>query len=475
MATTQTSLQFLGAAGTVTGSKYLLSIDGYNILIDCGLFQGEDEKQHNENALRSLPQNVDCVLLTHAHLDHTGFLPMLIKKGFTGKVYGTKPTLEITEIILNDSAKIAEEELKLSRKHHNKKHNKPLPDDEPWKYDRELVDATVKLFSPVDINEWISITDHIKVRFRYNGHIIGATFIEINIDGKTIVFSGDIGRQNDFLLFPPQQPEKADILIIESTYGDRNHPDDVEGQIENLLIEASKRNGTIIIPSFAVERMQMLMYVLWQMRTKDKIPNIPIYMDSPMGKNVLEIFHHNNTWHKLQPELCTQMCENIKLVRTVQETYELVDDKRPKIIIAGSGMVTGGRVLTYLQYYIQDPSTTILLAGFQAEGTNGRLLQEGVKELQIRDKLCAVNATVHSIEGLSGHAGQDELINWMNKLEKMPEKIFITHGETPSRMGLKDKIFEVYGTNSEIPQINECVELFNHAHIKVDEKMLTDH
>lgn len=455
------ALEFCGAAGTVTGSRHLLRLGNHTILIDCGLFQGENENQLNALPLPVAAEDVDCILLTHAHLDHTGNLPSMVKQGFKGKIYGTSPTLQITEIILSDSAKIQEEEYRQAkershnRKHNHKKHNYSqeesisLPD-----YTMDDVFDTVKQFASVTSEEWFQLFDDVAIRFRYNGHIIGASFIEIKYNNKQIVFSGDIGREHDILLFHPNKPEHADILVIESTYGNRLHPDNVQQQLADCINESEINQATIIIPSFAVERTQMLMYMLWKMKQDELIPDLPVYMDSPMGKDVLEIFHHNKGWHKLPPDECSLMCHSIHRIQSIKETFEVIDDKQSKIIIAGSGMVTGGRVLTYLQYYIENPSTIILLAGFQAKGTNGRLLQEGAAEIMIRGKMFKVKARVKIIEGLSGHADQKELLNWMSALQNKPEKIFIVHGEPEAAECLKNKIKEVYNMEATVASMS---------------------
>jgi metallo-beta-lactamase family protein len=277
----------------------------------------------------------------------------------------------------------------------------------------------------------------------------------LKIGNKIIVFSGDIGRDNDLLLFPPQKPEVADILLIESTYGDRLQPTNSEEQLVEIINSSSQKNGTIIIPSFAVERAQMLMYLIWQLKKKGKIPQIPVYMDSPMGKNVLDIFHHNTEWHKLPADQCAEMCKDIRRIETMQETIKLAADKSAKIVIAGSGMASGGRVLTYFQTYLGDASATILLAGYQAEGTRGRQLLEGAKEIKLYGKFYTVKAKIANVEGLSAHADQNGLIGWMNQIKNKPEKIFIVHGESDSANVFSSKIKEVYGWESEIPVLNQ--------------------
>ncbi len=451
----KTTVQFLGAAGTVTGSKYHVKTETKSILIDCGMFQGL--KKLRLMNWEKLPINVsalDFVILTHGHLDHVGYLPKLIKSGFKGKIYGTKPTLEIAKLILEDSAKIQEEDAKRANEMGYSKHKvaKPL-------YTLIDVAKTTPYFEMKPLDTWIKIDKEISFRFRYNGHIIGATFIELKIEKKTFVFSGDIGRNNDLLMYPAQKPDYANILFIESTYANRLHPISAETKLTNLINECEKKNGTIIIPSFAVERTQMLMYFLWKLKKKGKISAIPVYMDSPMGSNVLDIFHHNPNWHKLSLKDCHEMCKDIKKIITVEETLNLAKQKGLKIIIAGSGMVSGGRVLTYLQQYLSDPKATILLVGYQAEGTRGRQLLDGAKEIKLNGQFYKVNAEIQNIEGLSAHADQKELLDWLSNIKKAPERIFIVHGESQSADVFRVKLKDVYGWNAEIPVLNEIVNI----------------
>ena len=448
-------LQFLGAVETVTGSKYLIQANNKNILVDCGIFQGLKKlRLLNWEPLPFNVSTIDIVLLTHGHLDHTGYLPRLVKSGFAGPIWGTAPTLEIAKIILEDSAKIQEEDAARANAKGYSKHKPAQP-----LYDLKDVEKTLPHFNPQPLDKWIEISEGIFCRFKYNSHIIGATFIELKIGDKTIVFSGDIGRDNDLLMYPPQKPETADILFIESTYGDRLHPNHSETQLEEIINTAAKMNGTIIVPGFAVERIQMLMYLLWQLKKKGKIPAIPIYMDSPMGRNVLDVFHHNTSWHKLPADQCTEMCRDIKLIKTMQETLKLAGNKSAKIVIAGSGMASGGRVLTYFQQFLGDPSATVLLVGYQAEGTRGRALLDGAKEIKLYGKYYSVKAKIENVEGLSAHADNKGLIDWMSKLKKNPERIFIIHGEPQSADALRVKIKDVYGWDSEIPFLNEIIEI----------------
>lgn len=444
-------IQFLGGAGTVTGSKYLVKALGKSILVDCGLFQGlKSLRLLNWNNLPVDTDSIDIVLLTHGHLDHTGYLPRLVKDGYRNEIWGTAPTLDIAKIILQDSARIQEEDAERANSKGFTKHHpaKPL-------YNTKDVEKTLPLFRPQPLNKWLKINDKISCRFRYNGHILGATFIELKVGTKIIVFSGDIGREKDVLLRSPEKPERADVLLIESTYGNRTHPDNAKERLADIITKALQNNGTIIIPSFAVERTQTLMYLLWQLRKEKKIPEIPVYMDSPMGTNVLEVFEKHPDWHKLSAQECRDMCKDIRLIQTIQETYKLAAAGHSKIIIAGSGMASGGRVLTYFVQYLGQPTATILLAGYQAEGTRGRALLEGATEIKLFGKYFSVKAQIENIEGLSAHADQQELIDWLSALKNCPDEIFIVHGEHDAAATLKAKIKEVYDWNAALPKLNQ--------------------
>ncbi len=448
-------IQFLGAAGTVTGSKYFIQTPYKNIMVDCGLFQGLKElRSLNWTTLPIDASKGDVVLLTDGHLDHTGFLPRLVKEGFKGEIWGTKPTLEIAKIILEDSARVQEEDAERANAEGYSRHRpaKPL-------YDCKDVENTLPLFRPQALDKWIPLAKNTVCRFRYNGHIIGATFIELKIRNRIIVFSGDIGREDDVLMHPPQKPEKADILFIESTYGNRIHPKNAEERLASVINKSIANQGTIIIPSFAVERTQTLMYLLWKLRKKGAIPGVPVYMDSPMGNSVLDVFRNNPTWHKLSEAECKEIFKDIRLIRTIQETYKLAALQQSKIIIAGSGMVSGGRVLTYLVQYLGKPDATILLAGYQAEGTRGRALLDGAKEIKLFGKYFPVRANIETIQGLSSHADQHGLTDWLSKLSSSPAKIFIVHGEHEGSVGLRNKIKEVYEWNAAIPKLNQLVTI----------------
>lgn len=449
-------IHFLGAAGTVTGSKYLLEAPGHKFLVDCGLFQGLKElRLLNWDYLPVDVSTVDFVLLTHGHLDHTGYLPSLVKAGFKGKIYGTAPTLEVAKCILLDSAKIQEEEAEHANKHGYSKHKpaKPL-------YEVKDVEKTLEHFQEINIDEWIEFGENIRARFQTNGHIIGSSFIEIHIYGKKFVFSGDLGQMNDLLMYPPNRPQEADVLFVESTYGDRLHKkENIQEHLRKVILRTVNKGGTVIIPSFAVERTQTLMYMIWQLRKAGAIPDIPLIMDSPMGANVLAVFKRHANWCKLSAEDITLMCNQYKVVKEYKETLELIASEYPKVIIAGSGMVTGGRVLSYLQKYITKPTTTLLFVGYQGEGTRGRKILGGTHEIKIYGKYYEVKAYVDVIHGLSAHGDQKDLLGWMSEIKNKPEKVFIVHGEKQAADTFRVKVKDTYGWDCTIPKLYDIIEI----------------
>lgn len=449
-------IHFLGASGTVTGSKFLLETPEQNILIDCGMFQGL--KELREQNWQDFPFNVssiDTVLLTHGHLDHTGYLPRLVKQGFKGKIIGTAPTLEITKIILLDSAKINEEDAERANKEHYTKHHPARPF-----YTIEDAERSIKMFSTAEKDTWHSLSKNIRYRFKYNGHIIGATFIELELFGKIFVFSGDIGRQEDVLLFPPEKPQWADYLFVESTYGNKLHPkESVSEKLIELITATVHNRGTLIIPSFAVERLQTLMFLLWKLYHERSIPNIPIFIDSPMGTNVLGVFERFAAWHKIPSNEFRAMKNRMNIITSYKETWETIDDPRPKIVIAGSGMVTGGRVLTYLKQLIDEANTTVLLVGYQAEGTRGRQLLEGAHELKFFGKYYPVKAKIQHIDSLSAHADQAGILNWLSEIKNIPENTFLIHGEPTAQDALRVKIHDFYNWKVTIPKLYTVAEI----------------
>lgn len=443
------SIQFLGGTETVTGSKTLLEAGGLKILIDCGLFQGLKKfRLLNWTDLPFDVSQLDVVILTHGHLDHCGYLPLLVKQGYNGPIMATVPTIEIAKLILQDSARIQEEDAALANEQGYSKHEpaKPL-------YTEEEALLVFPQFHPKEIHKWIPLNERVSFRMRPNGHIIGSVFIELKVDEQLIVFSGDIGRTDDELMEAPEKPDVADVLCIESTYGNRIHPKGAMKELEDAINKAVEKNGSIIIPSFAVERSQLMMYLLYQLLEQKRIPDLPVYFDSPMGIHVIDIFMKNPGWHKLDLAICERMCQVVKRIKDREESLALIQNKFPKIVIAGGGMASGGRVLSYFEKYLADPAATILFVGYQAEGTRGRAMIDGAKEIKLHGKYYKIKAEVGQVHGLSAHADQTGLINWLSGLKKMPRHLFINHGEADGAIALKGKINAVYGYKAEIPEL----------------------
>ncbi|TDE06264.1 MBL fold metallo-hydrolase RNA specificity domain-containing protein [Flavobacterium hiemivividum] len=447
---------FIGAAGTVTGSKTVVESNGIRILIDCGQFQGiKPLRELNWNPLPVLASSIDFVLLTHGHLDHCGWLPRLVSQGFKGKIYCSSATKEVAQLILLDSGKIQEEEAERANKEKYSKHEVAEA-----LYTVAQVEKVFPHFRVVKTNEPVSLDAEISAVFVNAGHIIGACSIELQLENKTLVFSGDIGRDNDVLMFPPTKPKKADYIFLESTYGDRLHPDtDAKAELETYINATFAKGGTTIIPSFAVERAQTIMFLLWQLKQEHKIPDIPYIIDSPMGVGAFDIFFNNLKWHKLTLEDCKAMSRMFVMITDYKDTIEAIYNKGPKVVIAASGMVTGGRVLSYLERYIGLPETTVVIVGYQAEGTRGRKLLEGAKEVKIYGKYYPVEAKIHEIEGLSAHADQKGLLNWLSELENKPTKVFLVHGENQPADELRIKIKENYGFDCSAPLMGQVFEI----------------
>ncbi|MDI9257845.1 MBL fold metallo-hydrolase [Flavobacterium sedimenticola] len=449
-------IKFLGGAGTVTGSKTLIETNGVRILIDCGQFQGIKQlRELNWESLPIEPKSIDFVLLTHGHLDHCGWLPRLVHQGFEGKIYCTSPTKDIAKLILLDSAKIQEEEAEMANKNHFSKHKiaEPL-------YDVAQTEKVFPLFRVIKEKEPFDLDPEITAVFQNAGHILGACSITLTMEGKTLVFSGDIGRDDDVLMYPPTKPQKADYIFLESTYGNKRHPDeDVKLSLETYINNTFRKDGTVIIPSFAVERAQTIMYLLWQLMREGRLPDIPYVIDTPMGIDVLKLFQTNSSWHKLRPDECIEMCQMFTMVSDYEDTIKMIYTVQPKVIIAASGMITGGRVLSYLERYIGKPETTVIIVGYQAEGTRGRKLLEGEKEIKMHGKIYPVEATILEIEGLSAHGDQHDLLHWLSALENRPEKVFLVHGENEPADALRFQIQEKYGFDCMVPFLGQEITL----------------
>ncbi|MFN3402596.1 MAG: MBL fold metallo-hydrolase RNA specificity domain-containing protein [Cytophagaceae bacterium] len=447
-------ITFLGAAETVTGSNFLLETKNETVMIDCGLFQGLKELRLRNREIPDVDFNkLKNIIITHAHLDHTGYLPAMVKAGFKGKIHLTGPTATLAALVLKDSAKIQEEEAENANKEGYSKHLPATP-----LYTLEDAEAAISMFEIHQENQVYSIGD-INFKFRFNGHILGSSYVEIQAEGKKIIFSGDIGRNHSLYLDPPTVPDDADYLILESTYGNKNHPEiDPETELASIIAEADRKKGNLLIASFSIGRAQELLLLINRLRKSNKIPKLPIVFDSPMGTEATAALFEFPEWQKLDPEHFVELNNDVFYVKGLDETYDIIHRVNQKIIIAGSGMVTGGRILHYLKEYIQDKRHTLLLVGYQGEGTRGRALIDGAQEIKFFGKYYPVNINIVQMESLSAHADQQELLDWVKGFKKKPQKIFLVHGEIQAMEVLKDKLAQM-NINAFIPKHSERIEI----------------
>jgi len=451
----KSTIQFLGGASTVTGSKTLVNSGSKKILIDCGLFQGLKElRQLNWEELPIDASEIDAVILTHAHLDHCGYLPALVKSGFSGPIYCTPATSELAEVILLDSAKIQEEDAERAnrKKYSSHLHCKPL-------YTQIEARKTFDQFKTKDYNEWVIIDPSIKFQLLNAGHILGSAMVELKVNNKTVIFSGDIGRKDPMLLYPPKKIEHADFIVLESTYGDRVHEvADVKEKLLEIILETYDNRGILMIPSFAVERTQEIIFLLHLLKEEDLLPNIPIYLDSPMGIKSTMVFYKHPEIQDISKYNADRMYQVVELIETFEESKAMVADKKPKIVIAGSGMLEGGRILHYLANHGSDKNNTILFVGFQAAGTRGRDLVKGNKEIRLFGEYVPINAQIRSISSMSAHADKIEMLDWLGNFKKEPTTIFLNHGEPHQANSFRVLIESKLGWNVEIPKLNELFE-----------------
>ncbi len=381
--------------------------------------------------------------------------PGLVNQGFKGTIYCTFPTEDLVEIILKDSAKIQEEDAEHANKMGYSKHSPALP-----LYSMKDVEKTLGLIKSVPVNTFLTLTEGIQIQFRKNAHIPGASFIEMDMGGKRFVFSGDLGRPNDPMLLPPDKPDKADYIIVESTYGDRLHSTESSDETLLKIIHKSLQNhGPLIIPSFTVDRAQDFMYIIWKLKQENKIPDIPVYLDSPMGTDVSKLFLKYPDWLKLDANIFKEVFKSTRTVKTVEETRLLAKNKHPRIIIAGSGMMNGGRILQYLESQLENPKATIIIPGFQAAGTRGRMINEGAEEIKIHGHYYKVKASIEDIRTMSSHADQGEILDWLSDIKNKPEKVFIVHGEPHAAQVLRVKINDQYGWPCFVPQLLDKIIL----------------
>jgi metallo-beta-lactamase family protein len=466
----QIRLSFLGAAQNVTGSQYLVEASNVKFLVDCGLYQERELKGRNWSPFFIPPESLDAVLLTHAHLDHCGLLPKLVREGFGQAIYCTRATSEITRIMLLDSGKIHEEDADFKRRRHEREKRKgPYP--EIPLYTKDDAEAVSPLFSPVKYGEALKVSDDVEATFYDAGHVLGSAMIRLNIEqdgeARTILFSGDIGRRNKPILHDPTLFNEADYVIVESTYGDRvlDSPADAANQLAEVINTTAGKGGNVVIPSFALERSQEVLYYLNTFLLEGRIPHLKVFVDSPMAVSVTEVFEHH-------PELFDQEMQNflrqgespfdfpeLTLARTTEESKAINQAAGSNVIIAGSGMCTGGRVKHHLVNNISREESTILFVGYQAVGTLGRQIVDGAKTVRILGQYYPVRARIAHLNGFSAHADRDGLIRWLSSLRKPPRRVFVTHGELDASQNLAGLIRSGQGWEATVPSYQDQVSL----------------
>ena len=449
-------ITFLGAAGTVTGSKYLLEHGNQHVLIDCGLFQGYKQlRLHNRDQFQLPISSLNAIVLTHAHLDHSGYLPVLVRNGYRGPVYATPATCELVKILLLDSGRLQEEEAEFANRHCFSKHSPALP-----LYTEQDAAQALKLLRPVELHHRVESTAGMTILLRGAGHILGAATVEVIADGQTLVFSGDLGRPDDPVMLAPETVEQADYLLVESTYGDRQHPVEApQAQLANVITRTALRRGITLVPSFAVGRAQLLMYHLYQLKSQRAIPDIPIYLNSPMATDVTLLYQRFRSEHRLSMQDCEGMCHVAQFVHTVDESKALDQQRTPAVIIAASGMATGGRVVHHLKALAPNPNNTLLMPGFQAGGTRGAQIVAGVPSVRIHGEDVPIRAEVVAMQTLSAHADADEIMQWLRGFKRPPKHTFVVHGEPNASDVLRRRISLELGWSVSVPEYRDSVEL----------------
>jgi len=460
-------ITFLGAAGTVTGSKYLVEAGGKRLLVDCGLFEGPNElEQRNWQNLPVDPATIDWLLLTHAHIDHTGYIPRIVRMGFRGPIYANAATRELCGLLLPDSAHLQEEDARYIAKKGYSMHKPPLP-----LYTVEESQAALRQFTEIPRAAPFTIGPQFSVRPHDAGHILGSTWLELTIteNGKQtlVVFSGDLGRYNQPILKDPEPPARADYLLCESTYGDRDHPPgSVADELAAIIGRTANRGGAVVIPAFAVDRTQQIMYYLRELEDQQRIPHLPVYMDSPMSINVTDFYVRHREDHKLEFTREEQTGDRdplnmreVHMARSVEDSKKINDVVSPCVIVSASGMATGGRVLHHLAQRLPDSRNTILLVGYQAEGTRGRALQDGARFVRLFGQQVPVRAEIATIGQLSAHAGKSELLRWLSGFQAAPKQTFLVHGEPVALNSLRDAVTSQFRWPVTIPAHQQSFDL----------------
>ena len=445
-------LRFLGGTGTVTGSKYLLETHRRRILIDCGLFQGFKQlRLRNWSALPVSPAQIDAVVLTHAHIDHSGYLPLLAREGFAGPIYCSSATRDLCGILLPDSGYLQEEDARYANKRGFSKHKPALP-----LYTEDDARRCLPLLQPVPFGSRTDLGNGLTFELLPAGHILGAAMVMLRGSAGSILFSGDLGRPNDLVMPAPEGVPHSDYLVVESTYGDRLHaPDDPGETLAQIVGRTVARGGIVLVPAFAVGRTQGLLYLIHLLKSSGRIPNLPVFLNSPMAIDATRIYHEHRGEHRLSERECENMCRAARIVNTVEESKALNDLRMPAIVIAASGMATGGRVLHHLKAFAPDHRNTILFSGFQAGGTRGASMLGGARSIKIHGREVPVEAQVAVLDTLSAHADWRETLGWLDGFRSQPQATFITHGEPAAADALRLRIAEARGWQCHVPDYLE--------------------
>lgn len=449
-------LQFLGATDTVTGSKYLLRHGSASVLVDCGLFQGyKPLRLRNWSPLPVAPSSIDALVLTHAHIDHSGYLPLLARQGFKGKVYCSPATFDLCRILLPDSGYLQEEEAAFANRYRLSKHAPALP-----LYTRDDAERCLKLFRPLPYGTSFPPVPGLEATLSPSGHMAGSSFVHLDNGSRSILFSGDIGRPNDLVLKPPVAMDGADYLVVESTYGDRSHPDsDPLAKLGDTIKRTAARGGVVVIPAFAVGRAQSLLYCIHLLKARGAIPDLPVYLNSPMAANAMEVYWKHRSELRLSAAECEAVARTATIVESPEESERLNGRHGPMVIIAASGMATGGRVVHHLKAFAPNPRNTIMFAGYQAGGTRGATIAGGAKSVRIHGQDVPVRAEVVMLDDLSAHADAGEILSWLRGFKAAPNKTFITHGEPAAADAMRQRIERELGWTCHLPYYLESVEL----------------
>ena len=450
-------LRFLGATGTVTGSKYLLQTTQSRVLVDCGLFQGFKQLRLRNWAPPPFdPKSLHAVVLTHAHLDHSGYLPLLVKLGFGGAIHCTEPTYELCRILLPDAARLQEEQAEHANRFGYSKHRPALP-----LYTQQDAEHALRRFTFWPFEREFPPAPGITAQLLPAGHILGASIAVLHADQRTLVFSGDLGRSDDLVMRPPAPVHHADALLVECTYGDRLHDrTDPRQELGRIIATTAARGGTVLIPAFAVGRAQLILHHLQRLKAEGAIPRaLPIYLDSPMAADVTDVYLRHLPEHRLTPGDCQALREVARRITTPDESRELDQSSWPMVIVAGSGMATGGRILHHLKRFAPDPRNTVLFAGFQAGGTRGEAMVHGATSVKIHGDYVPIRAQVSNLDRLSAHADAAEVVAWLAHFRKPPRRVFLTHGEPAAADAMRKRIAEALRWEAEVPDYLEEAEL----------------